>query len=86
LAWRSWEEGGGQKHDLERGIERSRPRHVPIREFYSRINAPTPDISRAADLPQPRMLETKRKYGERVYDHVKETVGPALRSVSAKLT
>jgi Plasmid recombination enzyme len=76
----------GRPHGLERGIERSRARHVSIREFYSRINAPTPDISRVADLPQPRMLETKRRYGERVYDHVKETVGPALRSVSAKLT
>ena len=32
------------------------------------------------------MLETKRQYGERVYDHVKEKVGPVLRSVSAKLT
>jgi hypothetical protein len=76
----------GRPHGLERGIERSRARHVSIREFYSRINAPTPDISCVPDLPPPKVLETKRRYGERVYDHVKETVGPALRSVSAKLT
>jgi hypothetical protein len=76
----------GQRHELERGIERSRARHVSIREFYSRISAPTPDISSVADLPGPKLLETKRQYGERVYDHVKEKVGPVLRSVSAKLT
>jgi hypothetical protein len=63
------------------GIERSRARHVSIREFYSRINAPTPGLDRAADLPQPKVLETKRQYGERVYGHVRDTVGPVLRSV-----
>jgi hypothetical protein len=76
----------GQSHGLERGIERSRARHVSIREFYSRISAPTPDVGRAAHLPQPKVLETKRQYGERVYEHVRGTVSPVLRSVSAKLT
>ncbi|MEX3968880.1 hypothetical protein AB4Y42_43495 [Paraburkholderia sp. EG286B] len=32
------------------------------------------------------MLETKRQYGERVYDHLKDSVCPVLRSVSTRLT
>jgi hypothetical protein len=76
----------GQKHELERGIERSRARHVSIREFYGRINAPEPDISRMADLPGPKMIESRRQYGERVYDHVRDQINPAWRAMRDKLT
>jgi hypothetical protein len=58
----------------------------PRREGGVHTISPDPDLSRAADLPQPKVLETKRQYGARVYDHVKDTVSPVLRSVSAKLT
>lgn len=55
----------GQPHGLERGIEGSKARHTTIRQYYARVNRPYRKAP-VVELPEPKLLEGKRDYGERV--------------------
>ncbi|CAE6871797.1 hypothetical protein R69746_08484 [Paraburkholderia aspalathi] len=75
----------GQKHELERGIERSRARHVSIREFYGRLQEqPVPERVTLAELPEPKLLETKRQYAERAVGQVHTQLVPMWKAMHAK--
>lgn len=75
----------GIKHGFERGLERSKARHVPIREYYARVNEKTPAMP-DLDLPEPSMGDrlNPRAYGERVAKHVLDVVKPAYMAVQMK--
>lgn len=75
----------GVKHGFERGLERSKARHIPIREYYARVNEKTPEPPNI-DVPEPSMGDrlNPRAYGERVAKHVLEVVKPAFVALQAK--
>jgi Plasmid recombination enzyme len=75
----------GIKHGFERGLERSKARHIPIREYYARVNEKTPEPPNI-DVPEPSMGDrmNPRAYGERVAKHVLEVVKPAFVALQAK--
>ena len=75
----------GVKHGLERGLERSKARHIPIREYYARVNEKTPEPPNIG-VPEPSMGDrlNPRAYGERVAKHVLEVVKPAFVALQAK--
>ena len=49
-------DGVGKKHNLERGVEGSQARHEAIKDYYARVNAPTPPAPSVTDL----VLSTKK--------------------------
>ncbi|WP_052024647.1 MobV family relaxase, partial [Photobacterium leiognathi] len=54
---------------LDRGVHKSSATHTSIKEFYSKIQTPTPklkDVAKEIDFPEPKFLESKESYGERV--------------------
>ncbi|GAW87434.1 conserved hypothetical protein [Bathymodiolus platifrons methanotrophic gill symbiont] len=59
-------ENVGKEHGLERGIEKSKAKHVDIKSYYARVNATevvrTPPIT----LDKPKLWESKSTYGFRV--------------------
>jgi Plasmid recombination enzyme len=75
----------GRRHFLERGIERSNARHVPIREYYSRVNAPVPVLTSLDPPPEPKLLEGKRRYAERAVEHIRMQLDPAWRAMHGKV-
>jgi hypothetical protein len=75
----------GQTHDLERGIEGSKAKHVSIQQYYSRVNAATPKAP-SVDVPEPTMKErlNPSEYGKRVAQAVIDQITPAYSALSAK--
>jgi hypothetical protein len=73
------------KHDLERGIEGSKAKHVSIQQYYSRVNAATPKAP-SVDVPEPTMKErlNPSEYGKRVAQSVIDQISPAYSALSAK--
>ena len=61
----------GARHGLQRGIERSGARHTTVKEFYARIQAPTPAEIPVPELPQKGLLDRLRPeaYHEAVRQH-----------------
>lgn len=48
----------GEKYGLKRGVENSSAEHVPVKEFYKKVNAPAPAIStRVPKVPEPTIVE-----------------------------
>jgi len=75
----------GQPHGLERGLERSRARHVPIREYYARI-CRAEQKEPAVNVPEPSIRDrlNPAAYGQRVANSVVEQLGPRWKELSAK--
>lgn len=75
----------GKKHDLERGIEGSKAKHVSIQQYYARVNAATPKAP-SVDVPEPTMKErlNPSEYGKRVAQSVLDQIAPAYSSLLAK--
>lgn len=74
----------GLAHELERGLERSKARHVSIREYYARVNEATPKTPGIA-MPEPAgLLESKKDFGRRCMDAVLAQVGPERKALTAK--
>jgi hypothetical protein len=75
----------GQKHNLERGIEGSKAKHVSIQQYYSRVNAATPKAP-SVDVPEPTIKErlNPSEYGKRVAQSVIDQIAPAYSALLAK--
>ena len=76
---------------LERGMERSVAQHQTIKEFYSKIEKPIPDLKEVANIismaiPKPKLLESKQDYGKNVANIVWRQARSHLESVSLKTT
>lgn len=69
---------------LERGLEGSKAHHTTIREYYARARAATPSKTPTMDLPEPKLLEKKSTYGERVADAVFAHLKPELVRLRAR--
>jgi uncharacterized protein YoaH (UPF0181 family) len=76
-------ENVGRNHGLERGLERSRARHTPIREYYGRVRAATPQAP-SVDVPEGKLLEGKEAYGQRVAKSVLAQIAPEFSAIKAK--
>jgi hypothetical protein len=70
---------------LERGLERSKARHTPIREFYGRVALPM-QKSPGIDVPDASMGDrlNPRAYGERVAKSVLDQLEPTWKVLRAK--
>lgn len=58
---------------LERGTHKSTASHTSIKDFYSKIENPTPklsDVAKSIDIPESKIFESKSVYGKRVADTV----------------
>lgn len=60
---------------LERGIEGSKAEHTKIKDYYARVNEPIPQLGKIA-IPKPNLMDTSKKYGEKVADSVIEQIKP----------
>jgi hypothetical protein len=69
---------------LERGIEGSKAKHTRIKEYYAKVNQPTPQIKQV-DRPKAGIFETTAQYGEKVVNSVLEQIKPQWESM-AELT
>jgi hypothetical protein len=69
---------------LERGIEGSKAKHTRIKEYYAKVNEPTPQIKQL-ERPKAGIFETTAQYGEKVVNSVLEQIKPQWESM-AELT
>ena len=69
---------------LERGIEGSKAEHTTIKDYYAKVNQPTPKV-KGVDRPKAKVFETTTQYGERVVKDVLEQIKPQWESM-AELT
>lgn len=69
---------------LERGIEGSKAKHTRIKEYYAKVNEPTPQIKQV-ERPKAGIFETTAHYGEKVVNSVLEQIKPQWESM-AELT
>ena len=69
---------------LDRGIEGSKAKHTRIKEYYTQVNQPTPQV-KTVDRPKPALFETSTQYGKRVVNSVLEQIKPQWESM-AELT
>lgn len=69
---------------LERGIEGSKAEHTTIKDYYAKVNQPTPKV-KGVDRPKAKVFETTTQYGERVIKDVLEQIKPQWESM-AELT
>lgn len=69
---------------LERGIEGSKAKHTRIKEYYAKVNEPTPQIKQVK-RPKAGVFETTTQYGEKVVSSVLEQIKPQWESM-AELT
>jgi hypothetical protein len=70
---------------LERGVERSRAKHVTIRQYYARSNAPTPPLPKL-DVPEPGIKDrlSPSNYGLKVAESVMEQIRPTWSALASK--
>ena len=75
----------GRSHQLERGLEGSKARHVSIKEYYAGVGMALPEKT-LVELPEPSMGERLKpaQYGQRVAESVLDQVGPELKAGKAK--
>jgi Plasmid recombination enzyme len=75
----------GVKHGFERGQERSKAHHVPIREYYARVNEKTPETPKI-DLPELSMSDRLNalSYGKKARDHTIDLLNPSFKVLQAK--
>lgn len=77
-------ENVGKDHGLERGIEKSKAKHVDIKSYYARVNATevvrTPPIT----LDKPKLWESKSTYGFRVAKKILKDLELEWKTLSAK--
>jgi hypothetical protein len=69
---------------LERGIKGSKARHQTIREYYALANSVQPLKTPEIDVPEPKMLETKATYGNRVAQATIDAINPTVMGWQAK--
>lgn len=63
---------------LERGIEGSKAEHTRIKDYYAKINEPIPQLGKI-EIPKPSLMDTSKKYGEKVADSVIEQIKPQYK-------
>ena len=74
---------------LDRGVERSVAQHQTIKEFYSKIQNPLPnlkEISVSIEIPKAKLLGSKHNYGVTVANSVWEQACSRLESAVLKTT
>lgn len=69
---------------LERGIEGSKAKHTRIKEYYAKVNQPTPQVKQV-ERPKAGIFETTAQYGDKVVNSVLEQIKPQWESM-AELT
>ena len=69
---------------LKRGIEGSKAKHTRIKDYYAKVNEPTPQI-RQVEKPKAGIFETTSHYGDKVVNSVLEQIKPQWESM-AELT
>lgn len=62
---------------LERGIEGSKAEHTKIKDYYAKVNEPVPKIGKI-EIPKPGLMDTSKKYGERVKNEVIAQIKPTF--------
>ncbi len=71
---------------LERGIKGSKARHQTIREYYALANSVEPLKTPEIHVPDPKLLEGKAAYGNRVAQATLDAINPAFLGWQAKAT
>ena len=69
---------------LERGVEGSKAKHTRIKEYYAKVNEPTPQIKQI-ERPKAGLFETTAQYGNKVVNSVLEQIKQQWESM-AELT
>ena len=69
---------------LERGVEGSKAKHTRIKEYYAKVNEPTPQIKQI-ERPKAGLFETTAQYGNKVVNSVLEQIRQQWESM-AELT
>ena len=78
-----------QHFGLERGVKGSVATHQTVKEFYAKIEKPTPLLSEVSDMMkfddiQPKLFESKSHYGDRIANKVWNTACDELEHVFLK--
>jgi hypothetical protein len=70
---------------LQRGVEGSKAQHTTIRQYYSRVNEPTPKAPNV-DVPEPSIKDrlNPTDYGHKVAESVLEQIRPTWRALVTK--
>ena len=76
---------------LDRGVQGSKAKHTSIQEYYEKLNnyENEPGIEKGLtyEVPEPRLLESKNAYGERVahsmIDQIFDQIGPRFDRANA---
>lgn len=73
-----------ERFGLKRGIEGSKAKHTEISEFYANLqsNRKVPKV----DKPEPKLLESKEKYGDRVLQSTLDQITPKWKELTDKNT
>jgi hypothetical protein len=66
---------------LERGIEGSKAEHTTIRDYYTKVNEPVPQV-KGIDRPKAKVFETTAQYGDRVVQDVLEQIKPQWQGMA----
>lgn len=74
----------GKKHNLERGIEGSRAQHRSIKNYYAHVNAEKVPGLKQPVISDPKLLESKKAYGQRVASEVVSQIKPDWELVRSK--
>jgi len=70
---------------LQRGIERSKAKHVDIRQYYARVSKPIPPMPKL-NVPEPSIRDWLKpsEYGRKVAEAVVEQIKPLWSNLQAK--
>lgn len=66
---------------LDRGIEGSKAKHTRIKEYYAKVNEPTPQVKNV-ERPKAAIFETTSQYGDKVVNSVLEQIKPQWDSMA----
>lgn len=69
---------------LQRGIKGSKAKHQTIREYYALANSALTPKTPEIDVPEPKLLESKAAYGNRVAQATIDAINPALQQLSVQ--
>jgi len=71
---------------LQRGVERSKAKHVDIKQYYARASKPTPPMPQI-DVPEPGFRDRLNpgEYGRKVAEAVVEQIKPTWSALQAKV-
>lgn len=70
-----------ERFGLHRGIEGSKAKHTRIKEYYTKINEPIPEL-KPIERPKAGFFETTAQYGDKVVQSVMEQIKPQWETMA----